>query len=812
MLRFFNIILISFIIVFSFNPQVFSRNLNTQNLKVQGSIFLDFKKNLIKGELLFYLKPNTNYQIYSKGFKITQIILGKKHLISPLFSKEGNILILTGNRHHVVKLKFKKQVDFWAFPVEIFLPFFPYPLSHPFSYHLKLYLPKKNSKYVLVPYESFSLKHSRYYSIYTFKSSTPTSPPPLIVGNLIKKKVKLKNLSLSFYCLKSEKQLCNFVTRNINAVSNATGVIENFPLLFHNYFILLENNFSRSISAPRFITLYSSPQPQKIFQSIAKNSLLYGVYWKDKTFGKALSFFLLSYLPSTKKKELRKNLLLEESPFARDTFFLINLLKNKKVVEKTNEFYQKFAFHSVDHKDFLKLFFENGTFPELKYFKKVSLSFQKNFLVKQDNKYLFDYTIFSSLPIPYNIKVQIITLNNTISQELSFKNNTYIEKRLLLSALPKAVVLDPDYLIYRKLSPKEPDISLDNMLKAPGVVLVRKEKLFKYKNFLSFFKLFNYSIVTISQKNYYQVSEFFHSKQNAIFLGLLPREMYFLTPPKEGLYFFVMPSPSAPFKFKAFLKISDFEDNSLIKIFRNNLNATELWVKPNKILKKRLIKGRNGLYFSLNNFSSIIQTSKLLGPEDVALKLLEKRLIILNFPETDKQINILKQILSYLKKFHKIAIFYSQQDETSIKNFLEWANSTGIEINKISIPEHIIAKIQKTGIKGLSQQELLKLPEVDFFNPAFAEYLKNICNSTNSTAFQNCYQAHLVRVYYYVENVLGFLSKHPHKQVFLLINKNLFFKNLGIPQILKKRHFFNFYTIEFKNLKDFNDCSDFIIN
>jgi hypothetical protein len=55
-----------------------------EELKTQSSIFLDFKKNLIKGEVVFYLKPNTNYEIYSKGFKITQISLGKKSS-SPLY-------------------------------------------------------------------------------------------------------------------------------------------------------------------------------------------------------------------------------------------------------------------------------------------------------------------------------------------------------------------------------------------------------------------------------------------------------------------------------------------------------------------------------------------------------------------------------------------------------------------------------------------------------------------------------------------------------------------------------------------------------
>ncbi len=783
-------------------------------LKAQGSIFLDLKKNLIKGEFVFYLEPNTNYKIYSKGFKITQILLGKKSLISPLFSKEGNILVLTGTHSHTLKLKFEKKYNFWAFPVEILLPFFPYPINQPFTYSLKLYLPKKLPKYVLVPYQSFSLKHTRYYTVYIFKSSTPSSPPPLIIGDLIKKKLNIADLNLSFYCQKSQKKLCSSI--NSEELSTQLSKFKKFPKLFHNFFILIDDNLDPSISAPRFFVLPSDASYKKIFAALIENQLVYGIYWKNKIFGKALSFFLTSYLPSSEKTKLRKALLLQDNIFSKYAFILTIAMKDipeEKIIKELNNFYQKFSFKKASFKDWFELFLGNSTLPEVNYLQKVSLNLHENFLISQGKNYLFDYTLSSSL-LPYSpkVKVNIITSNNTISQVVSLDKKTFIEKRCLLGSPPKMVVVDPDYLVYRSLNPEEIDITFNNMLKKPGIIIVNKDEIFKYKNILSFLKRFNYSVISITPEDYYKLSSIFNSKQNIIYLGIIPKQMFFVTPPKEGLYFFVIPSPSDPSYFRAFIKLSFFESSDVVNIFKKNLNATELWIKNRKVIKKRVIKGTNGLHFSLSTIPSLIKVSALLSPDELARQLIATRLIVLNPPQNERQLTFLKNLLLSLKKFQNLAVLYQQDlGNSSVTELLNLANASGIHFQKISLPEDLIKKIRANGVKNLSQKELLKLPEVDFFNPAYEAYLKNFWNGTNSTDFQKFYQSQLVKAYCIVEKTFKYLSKHPHQQVFLFTKKEFFYKNLGIPQILKKKLFSNFKTLIFEKTEELRNISDFVI-
>ena len=159
-----------------------------------------------------------------------------------------------------------------------------------------------------------------------------------------------------------------------------------------------------------------------------------------------------------------------------------------------------------------------------------------------------------------------------------------------------------------------------------------------------------------------------------------------------------------------------------------------------------------------------ITIKKILKEENYNVDTAEKgQVAIKKFLENEIS---LEQVMSSLKDKE-----LSLKIET-LTDILTWAKAHDIKVIAGGLESEILKQVLEKGLKGLSKEELLKLPETDLFDPAYKNYLFQKYQQLKNPnfSFENFYQAQIFKKEALAESIFKLLNQF--KDALLLVFSN----------------------------------------
>ncbi len=798
------------------------------------------KYNLLKGYLSTKLNSQEEYNFTISDLKIKEI----KTTANISFKNNGRLFKVSPiEERSSLYVSFEKIVNPWILPMVIVNPPFPYP-NKPFVYeiNLKVYRTFKNLE-ILVPSEETKIVKTKRYILYTFRIRKPILKPWIIISSskLVKKVFSYKQFKLCFfYPLEEEPFLHENLKSFFEEISPLLHYLENvggdfYPL--QEIFVGISENFSntKDLSSILLINPITLKDPENFLHLLAKKKLEETIFLKEKDIENSLITYLIDYKLSKDKRFFRKL----QASFPKDEtkaffylLFLSQKIGEKNFIKLFNNFCESNILALKTWNDFLDFIEKNH--PELRdklidysKFQRLDLKGKISSIKKTGDSYIVDLTLetenfpFSSLSIP----IKVLSENGSESLALVLKSNSQ-DFQISLNSKPRAIFIDPEYMLWRNLSFNEIPFYIKEIFDNNGTIIMKKEDLWIYRDLVHWLKRSGYKI-SFSWIDPLKTSDI---SQNLIYLDEPPISWEF-SKPSQGFYLKVLPNPKNPEYVIAYLYASSRNElESGMKILKDLLFYSEIFIKSRKVVFKRRYKTFKGIPLLVSSENQYANATYSFRKE--AIDLINSQVILVGLNNEEMLYkNLYEDLLENIYNFnHNIILaldlppsfqesledyFLNKISEEQVKEELEnlgclnlfelmdiinWAKENEIKVFAIGTNHEIFSKVLTNGIESLSQEELLKIPEIDLFNPSYREYLSYIFNSSEDLQrfnFEYFYEAQILKLENLAEKIKKLLRNFKNYQIILLTKESLINQDWKLPFYLKMRRIFYFKSIIF---------------
>ena len=803
--------------------------------------------NLLKGSLFTKLNFNENYNFITSKFLIKEIKTSSNILF---FDQKGFLKVSTIKNRSPLYISFEKSINFLIFPITIINPPFPYP-DKPFIYEITIKIPRtfKNME-ILIPSDELEIKKTKNFLFYTFKNLKPVLNPCIIISTFKLKKMSFsyKNLNLYFYYLPQITPLCSKDLKNFfksfktlaYLLENVGGSLYPFEKL---YIIIVPENFSNIQSFSDVLLINSSilKDVKYFLHLLAKKKLKQGLFLENEEIIDGLITYLIDYQIAEDKKFFRKMHLAFPKKESKAFFYFLTLSKTlgkKNFLDTFKNFYEDNIFSLKTWNDFLYLI--KQSYPNLKNsiisysnFQKLNLIGKVKSVKKEKDSYIINLNLTVNSTLNDSIKqfflpIKIETEKGSKSLILKLEK-TNQDFQISVKEKPKIIYLDPEYLLWRNLNPNEIPNCIARFFHSPGILIVNKDTFPVYRKLINYFRNLNYKITT----SWIEPLNISITSKNLIYLNILPIPWQFNPPPK-GFYFKVIPNSYNPkYGIGYFYVSSEKKLNSDLNKLKSLTNYSEVIIKSGKVILKRKDKALDGIPIFLIPLPYEVYLKSKLSPREMALKFINTQIILIgiennisfskefykdffqNFYNFNNHIILALDLSSSFQKFleeyfankisesqliKKLKNMNHSFDILTIIDLINWAKTNNIKTFVIGCDYNLFMKVLTKGLSALSKDELSKLPEIDFFNPSYKNYLYSLYKSSTNLQkfnFENFYQAQILKRENLAENIKKLLETFKNYQIIIITEKDLTIPKWGISQYLQKRNITNFETIIF---------------
>ncbi len=836
--------LLSFFIIIIFSLLT-NKTLYGSNLKsyphIKAELILNLSQGILKGNALIELPSKKYYKINIKNLVLKKILLDNLSF-SPLIEEE-TLGIITKEKPQILYLEFETHIKVWSSPLILIENFLPFP-NVPSSYTLSIKLEASSEEWdILIPYDQIEKKYIENVStLYTFSINSPISAPYLVLGKFKKSTLKFEKYALQVFYF-SPNFIKNFETKSASLkklFSYYEEIVGPFP--YKNIFIL-ENPLKSPKELPNLLVLEEneikkSNWEQLVIKKFITNLLSFGIRLTEKILIKGLTEYLVDYQFSPSKELFRKNYLSLPETEGIGFFYIFNLaesLGEKNFFFLLKKFLNTYLYSKVSLEDFQNFF---SSYP-LNLFHKINLSGKINFLIENKDGYILELLLFQTLPL----RNEVLTIGvetETGWETFQVKLNKLKEKvEVKLKSKPIAIYLDPEYKLWRNLSSEEIEPVLSTLFSSAGTIVCSEKDFAFYQKIINLFREKGYKLILENPILPQSL------KENILYLQEPPFPELKNLPFKEGFYLKIFPHPYTSQHLIGFIWASSSKE---IELALNQLfsldSFSEIFIKKGKILLSNKYPSSRGIKIPIQKNYWAVELNSVLSLEELVKKLLDTQIILvgLNFSEFSDY-NFLDEFLKTLSKSRIPLIiglgelpksFQKNLDEfmnnrlstKELKDMLSefpykkfhekillWAKDNNVKVLAMDVEEDLFKKVWAKGLKELSLEEKLKLPEIDLFNPPYKIYLESsLWQSLKGTQFENFYQAEVLKNEHLAEYLISSLKKHSNYKIVFFSEKHRIIYGWGIPKNLQKREIDNFKILILdKNIFDNPNVGDFWI-
>ena len=808
-------------------------------LKIELELYPEL--NLLKGSL-FIDNLNGEYKFITSDLTINEIQTSSEVLF---FEQEEFLKVFTKERSSLY-ISFEKKLNPHLLPITIVHPPFPYP-NKPFTYQINLKIPDNfENMEILIPSEESEIERDKNFLLYTFKTQKPLLNPCIIIINFKLEKIKFSYKNFSFYFhyspqlyTLSEKDLKKF----FDNFKTFASPLENIGIFSHPFkifhLILIPEDFHKvkSFSNVLFINYSSLKDTKQFVYCFAKkkfeNEILLEEEIKD-----GLITYLVDYQLAENKKDFRKlqaSFPKKESKAFFYFLFLAERIGEKNFIKLFKKFHEDNIFNFISLDDFLNLI--QQSYPEFKNFiipyeefQKLNLRVEVKSITQEKDLYLVDLTLYTNLnfknfvkSIPISLKIK--TEKESKSVVLNLENEIQ-DFQISVNGKPEVIFIDPEYKLWRDLDFEEIPNCIAKLFYSQGTIILKRDNLPTYKKFIDYFRNLGYKV----SFSFIDFSEISKISENLIYLDISPLTWQF-NPPSEGFYLKVIPNPYNSKYVIGYLHVSSQSDLDWALKNLVYLNPySEIFIQSGKVILKREDKTLEGIStfipppsekpYIKSNFSFRGEVLKFINSQ-IILAGMEKDLpfckdYLKNFLQSLYNFNtniILALDLPiffqrFLEDYFENKLSESQLKENirnvdylnmeAILEIIEWAKMNKIKVFTVGVDYELFLQILNNGLKGLSQEDLSKLPEIDLLNPPYKEFLSSLFVTSENLQkfnFENFYEAQVFRLEDLAEKIKKLLETFKSNQFVIFIQKDLIMKDWKLPHYLQKRNISNFKII-----------------
>jgi len=800
------------------------------------SVRLDLvSHNTLKGTLWVRLSPKRVYTFLTKGLIIEEVKLNKLKYKEKVSYSPGIVRVFSGRYGASLEIRFKKKVSPGVIPITIVNPPFPIP-NTPFTFKARVFIPRGYKLSCRIPCEYESFHRKRWWKEYIFRTDYPVKNPVLVFASGYFKDypVDYQGLRLKFYYLtKDQKERLRSLKENLDEV-NIPFLSEINGIKGLSIFVTEDLPVNLKFSSCLFVPEKVLDKPVNFLHLLVKRILLERFFNSTEDTLEGFAKYLVDYQLSQNPRLFRKYALAFPKSWTPSFFYLVELEsivgKNQVISALEDYFNSKTNYDLKEFYPFLRGVFPQklAGFPSFSSFSKVKLSGKVDFIVAKSNGYsvhllLHKYPVFTTgapegrlAVVPLKVYCGNAIYYYQIPMYSSVKEFTFT-----CSQFPKKILIDPEYQVWRVLTQEEMPISFESLLRKKGVLVFSPSVFPVYKNFVNYFLSLGYK-----SRNHLNLQEF--PGKNVIYFQSSPLFWQF-NPPNSGFYFKVLPNFYSPGSYVGFIYASSMSQaENAMKVLQNFKYYSEGIIDDGKILSVKKDPAANGIKIRIKKESVGIELNDVLTPELLARKLTTTQLILigentsanstfLNFYsgflnsiyslnsrlilviDVSRSLNpILEEYLKGGIPIEQVLSSLSPKDSSiktnTLKYVLSWAKSHHIKVVAGGLENQILQDFMERGIEGLSQEELLKLPEVDFFDPAFKFFLKR-CFSNSTGNFTKFFQAQELKKETLAETILHTLQNNKTYQVVVITNEFKVAYPWTITASLLKRGLIGFKTI-----------------
>jgi len=796
--------------------------------------------NLLKGSL-FTDNLNGEYK-----FKTSDLTINEVQTSSEILFEQEEFLKVFAKEESSLYISFEKNLNLHLLPITIVHPPFPYP-DKPFTYKINLKFPNNlENMEILIPSEESEIKKDQNFLLYTFKTKTPLLNPCIIISTFKLEKIKFsyKNFIFYFYYFPqlynlSEKDLKRFF-ENFKTFAHHLENIGTFShpsKIFH--LILVSEDFPKiqNFSNTLFINYSSLKDIKQFLHCLAKKKLEDEIHLEEEI-KEGLITYLIDYQFSENKKDFRKLQALFPKKESKAFFyflFLAERIGEKNFINLFKKFYEDHIFNFKSLNDFLVFIQQN--YPEFKNFiipyeefQKLNLKAEVKSITQEKDLYLIDLTLYTNLnskdlvkSIPISLKIETERESKLLVLNLEKETQDF---QISVNEKPKVIFIDPEYKLWRDLNFEEIPNCIAKLFYSQGTIILKKDDLPIYKKFIDYFRKLGYKI-SFSFVEFSEISKF---SENLIYLDISPLTWQFNSP-SEGFYLKVIPNPYNSKYVIGYLHVSsqnelDWALKSLV-----SLNFySEIFIQSGKVILNREDKTLEGIPIFIPSSLEETCIKDNFSFRDEALKLINSQMVLVGIEKDspfckDYFKNFLQSIYNlntnivlaldlppsfqkFLEDYFENKISESQLKE-NFKNIdylntevvleiIDWAKMNKVKVFTIGTDSELFLKILNNGLKGLSQKELSKLPEIDLLNPSYKDYLSSLFVASENLQkfnFENFYEAQVFKLEDLAEKIKKLLETFKSNQFIIFIQRDLIMQNWKLPYYLQKRNILNFKTI-----------------
>ncbi len=398
------------------------------------------------------------------------------------------------------------------------------------------------------------------------------------------------------------------------------------------------------------------------------------------------------------------------------------------------------------------------------------------------------------------------------------------EAEVEVAGEPKQVLIDPNYDLLRRLTPPEYPPVVARVLGERGYMVGgNSPAYYPLKGFLR-------------EKGYREVETALITpqeiKENVIYLGKLPSNLSLLfhSPPKQScLYLEVQENPFHRGATITWLLSTSQKEAQQFLPKLPHLGAYQiLAVSQGKLVKMEEPHFQRGIKTFMGNEAMGVDLHRLLSLPQVAQGVSSSRVIFLGedhreyghhmaqlgiirwlvehghdiaigmemFPRTSQKV-----IDRYLKgelttaQFLKGTGYFSQwgYDYKLYKPIIDYAKKHQLPIVAINLPKGLVQKVARGGLKALSPKERREIPQhLDLSNKSYRQYLKEAYklhrkNTREIRDFETFCESQVLWDESMASSIAEYLTKHPEKQMVVIVGKGHVVYGYGIPSRIKRR-------------------------
>jgi len=826
-------VLASFLLVLLFWASCLAQN--QPLLKLRCELKLKSHQTL-EGFVEVKLPPNHTYTFNIKGLFVKKVKFNHLKYYRSNEPCPEELKVFVGKYPGYLYISFEKHISYDLLPINLFFPPFPIP-ENPFVAKVSLYIPKHYRVYPYLPSQEKRLIWTKWWKVYKFRIKAPVLNPVLILTKhrLHEYKANFGKVQLNFF---SFERLENFTEvkdffENSSEVAPLAQISSKASL-----FVFVSQNLNTSIKyantviiSKKYLTHFG-----EFFKLITKKLLFQRFYSTPCSILNGFTLYLSTYATSQEKPLFRKYLLAFGNDSVTAPFFYLVELENaigyQNLLNEFKSFYSDSKSTNLqDFFSFVKTAYPQklAGFPAFKDFSKVKLSGEVTYVERLKNTYIVHLILFKK-PV-FTVKAPEGRLV-IVPLKVYTKNAVYLYQipmytsvksiQFTLNSQPVKLVIDPDYFVWRVLSSSEFPVCLKGLLKTPGILVYPSSLLPIYKKVINFFTNLGY-------KTYSKEVLPSDVKGNIVYLQTSPLYWIFY-PPEKGFYFKVVPNPYSSKAFIGYFYASSISQaNEGIKEIQNFFDYHEFLIRDGEVVYAKKDSSKNGIVISFSTKSYGIALKNFITPGYLAKRLSNVQLILIGEKQSSSR-NYSKFYSSFLNTLYEtnsrliLVVDVSRaltplindylQGEVTLEQLLaslskkelniklstfvyllDWAKEHQIKVVAGGIESQIIKDLYAKGLEGLTQEELLKLPEVDFYDPAFKFFLKRIFSNSTKVAFNKFFQAEELKKETLAETVLHTLQNNKDYQVVVITNQFKVKYPWIIAASLLKRGLIGFKTI-----------------